>query len=70
MVKQPIQMQLSKKQKTFSLFYSTFLKSKIKFEQFEKKDDVQADVFRKLQTVKDVARQMPKKSCFKRTFEK
>ena len=36
-VKQPIKMQISNKQKIFSLFYSRFLKSKTNFEHFEKK---------------------------------
>ena len=34
---QPIQMQLSRKQKTFSQFFPTFLKSSLKFEHFQKK---------------------------------
>ena len=36
---EPIQMQLSKKQKTFFLFFSAFLKSRSTFEHFQKKDD-------------------------------
>ena len=36
---QPIQMQLSKKQKTFSEVFSAFLKSRLNFEHFRKKDD-------------------------------
>ena len=36
---QPIQMQLSPKQKAFSQFFSAFLKSSLKFEYFLKKDD-------------------------------
>ena len=36
---QPIQMQLSPKQKTFSPFFSPFLKSSLNFEHFQKKDD-------------------------------
>ena len=36
---QPIQKQLPQKQKTFSKFFSAFLKSSLKFEHFEKKDD-------------------------------
>ena len=36
---QPIQMQLSRKQKTFSQFFSAFLKSSLNFEHFQKKDD-------------------------------
>ena len=36
---QPIQMQLSRKQKTFSNFFSTFSKSSLNFERFFKKGD-------------------------------
>ena len=36
---QPIQMQLSRKQKTFSQFFCAFLKSSLNFEHFQKKDD-------------------------------
>ena len=36
---QPIQVQLSQKQKTFPLFFSAFSKSKLNFEHFQKKDD-------------------------------
>ena len=35
----PIQMQLSQKQKKFSQFLATFLKSKLNLEYFRKKDD-------------------------------
>ena len=35
----PIQMQMSQKQKHFSVFFAEFLKSKFNFEHFEKKDD-------------------------------
>ena len=34
----PIQMELSKKQKFFSEFFPAFLKSRLNFEHFEKKD--------------------------------
>ena len=37
---QPIQMQLSQKQKNFSNFFSLFLKSSLNFEYFLKKDDL------------------------------
>ena len=37
---QPIHMQLSRKIKTFSAFFSVFLKSRLRFEYFQKKDDV------------------------------
>ena len=36
---QPIQMQVSRKQKTFSQFFAAFLKSSLNFEHFQKKDD-------------------------------
>ena len=36
---QPIQMQLSRKQKTFSQFFSSFFKSSLKFENFFKRVD-------------------------------
>ena len=36
---QPIKILLSQKQKTFSEFFSEFLKSTLNFEHFQKKDD-------------------------------
>ena len=36
---EPIQMQLSQKQKNFSEFLSAFLKSSLNVERFQKKDD-------------------------------
>ena len=36
---QPIQMQLSQKQKTFSQSFATFLKTTSNFQHFQKKDD-------------------------------
>ena len=35
----PIQMQLSKNEKTFYVFFASFLKFLLNFEYFEKKDD-------------------------------
>ena len=35
----PIQLQLSKKQKTFSQFFAAFLKTSWNFKRFEKKDE-------------------------------
>ena len=35
----PIKIQLSEKRKTFSQFYAAFLKSRLNFEDFEKKYD-------------------------------
>ena len=36
---EPIEMQVSQKQKTFSEFFLAFLKSMLKFKHFPKKDD-------------------------------
>ena len=63
-------MQLSRKEKTLSDFFSTFLKSSLNFEHFLKKLTLIADVFPKLRTQKNVVRSMHKKSGFKGTFEK
>ena len=38
-LKQPIEMQLSKKQKTFSEFFYAFFKSRSNFEDFKNDDD-------------------------------
>ena len=45
---QPIQILLSQKQKTFSQFFSPFLKSTLNFEHFQKKLNLIADIFPKL----------------------
>ena len=42
---QSVEMQLSKKQKTFSEFFSAFLKSRLNFQYFEKKMILIPDVF-------------------------
>ena len=49
---QPIQILLSEKQKTFSQFFSPFLKSALNFEHFQKKMTLIADVFPKLASPK------------------
>ena len=55
-LKQPIQILLSQKQKTFSQFFSPFLKSTLNFEHFQKKMTLIADVFPKLPSRKKVIR--------------
>ena len=52
----PIQILLSQKQKTFSEFFSPFLKSTLNFEHFQKKMTLIADVFPKLPSEKKVVR--------------
>ena len=53
---QTIQILLSQKQKTFSQFFSPFLKSTLNFEHFQKKMTLIADVFPKLPSPKKVIR--------------
>ena len=50
----PVQMQLSRKRKTFSTFSKTFFDSTLNFEYFEKKVGLIAQVFLKLLTPADV----------------
>ena len=63
-LRQSFQMQLSQKQKTFSRFFSVFLKSRLNFQHFQKKMTPKAYVSPKLQTGKDVVRRMSKRSGF------
>ena len=51
---QPIQRHLCQKQKTFSHFFSAFLKPTINFEHFQQKMTLIADVFPKLPSPKMV----------------
>ena len=53
---QPIEILLCQKQKTFSQFFSRFLKSTLKFENFQTKMTLIADVFPKLLSPKKVSR--------------
>ena len=67
---QPIQTQLSQKQKIFSQFVSAFLKSRLNFEHFQTKMLVKADAFPKLWNPKNVVNQISKKSPFIPPFKK
>ena len=69
---EPIQMQVSRKQKMFSQFFSAILKSNLNFERFQKKNKMTltAEVFPKLQTPKNMVTSMSKKSPFKRSLTK
>ena len=53
-LRQPIQMELSQKQKSFSGFVFEFLKDRLNFEHLKTKMIVIADVFPKLRTPKYV----------------
>ena len=53
---QPIQIHLSQKRRTFSDFFSAFLKSKLNFEDYLKKMTLIANGFPKLPSPKNVIR--------------
>ena len=61
-LRQQIQVQFSKKEKTFSEFISEFLKCRLNFERFRTKMTFVADVFPKLRTPKNIVNQISKKS--------
>ena len=64
-------MQVSRKQKTLSQFFSAFLKSNLNFEHIQKKKmTLIADVYPKLRTQKNLVRSMSKKSRLKGSFRK
>ena len=67
---EPIQMQLSKKQKNVSDLFSVFFKSRLNFEHFKTNMNLIAYELTKLQTLKDVVREVSKKSRLRRPFEK
>ena len=69
---QAIPMQVCRKQKTFSQFFSAFSKSTLNLEHFpkKKKTTLPAEVFPKLQTPKNMVTSMSKKSRFKGSFGK
>ena len=69
-LRKPIQMQLSQKHKIFSEFIYAFLKSRLSFEHFQKKEDFIAAVFPKLQTPKKRVKKISKKSFFRGPFDK
>ena len=65
-----IQMQLFKKQKTFSQFFVAFLRFTSNFEQIEKNMTLIVYVFPKLETAKDFVCQMFKKTRFRTSFDR
>ena len=68
-LKKRIQMQLSKKQKIFSLF-SKFLKSRLSFKHFLKRGDSHSLCISEIKDCKNVVRQMSKKSRLRRPLNK
>ena len=67
-LKIPIHMILSQKQKTFSEFFSAFLKSRLNFEHVEKKDGTHRFCISKTTESENVVRWVSKKSCFRGPF--
>ena len=64
-------MQVSRKQKIFSGFFSSLFKCNLKFEHFQKKKiSLIADVFPKIRSPENLVRSMSKKSRFKGSFGK
>ena len=67
---QPIQMQLSRKQKTFSDFFSASLKCSLYFEYFIKKDDLHSWCISDISDPENPLRSMPRRSRFRGSFKK
>ena len=65
----PIQMQLSEKRRRFSEFFVPFLDCTWEFKDIEKKMMVIANVFPKLQTVKNLVRPLSKRRRFRTRFD-
>ena len=66
----PIQMQLSRKQNTFSEFFTAFLKSKWNFEHFDKKDDADRFCIFEITHSENVVRKISKKLSLREPFNK
>ena len=67
---QPIQVQLSKKEKTFSDWFSPFSKSTLNFEHLEKNVNLIAYVLMTVRTPKYVVRELSKMPSFRRPYNK
>ena len=63
-------MQLSEKEKAFSEFFCSFLKSKVNFKYFGGKDDPQRFCISQITNSENVFRWMSKKSFFREPFDK
>ena len=63
-------MELSQKQKTFSEFFSSYLKSSLNLEHFKKRITLIPDILPKLRTPKNMVRSMHKNARFRRAVEK
>ena len=68
-LRQPIQIELSQKQKTFSEFFFAFLKSILNFKDLPKKLTVIAHVFPETPAPKNMVTKMSKKPCYRGPLE-
>ena len=66
----PIQMQLSQKKHFFSQFFPAFLKSRLNFEYFEKKDHPHSFCISEITTLKTCLNKISQKAGFRGCFEK
>ena len=66
----PIQMQLRQKHKTFSQFFTAFLKCCSNFENFDKRDDVHRFCNFEITDSENVVREMSEKSILAKAFDK
>ena len=66
---QAIQMQLSKKEETFSDFYCPFLNFRLTFENFGKNTNLIGNKLTKIRTPKYLVRPMPKETHFRRLYK-
>ena len=67
---QPIQMQLSQKQKSFSQFFCAILKSMLNFKHFLKKMSLIAELLPEFPDPKIMLRSTSKKLCFTGPFDR
>ena len=66
----PILMELSQKQKPFSVFFASFLKYRLNFEHFEKKHDTQSFCISEFANSENVVRYICKECHFRLPFDK
>ena len=66
----PIMMQLSQKEKSFSRFFSPFLKFRLIFECFERKDDTHSFCISEIADSENVVRKLSEKSRLRQPFDK
>ena len=66
----PIEMQLSQKRKTFSLFFAVFWKSRVNFQYFKKNDDPHRFCNFEITESKNVVREISRKPRLRELYDK